>query len=65
MKSLISKSIEDKNPFKASKKINFDTHKCNLDYISLAQKTLPAKQILRERSLADNSIIESARFSDR
>jgi len=65
MKSLISKSIEDKNLFKASKKINSDTHKGNLDYINLAQKSLPSKRILRERSLADNSIIESARINDR
>lgn len=65
MKSLISRSIGDKNPFEASKKINSDTYKCNLDYINLAQKSLPSKQILKERSLADNSIIESARISDR
>lgn len=65
MKSLISKSIRDKNSFEASKKINSYTHKSNLDYINLAQKSLPSKQILRERSLAANSIIESARINDR
>ena len=64
MKSLISKSIEDKNSFEASKRINSGIHKCNLDYIYLAQNSLPSKQILRERPIADNSIIESARISD-
>lgn len=65
MKSLISRSIRDKNPFETSMKINSDTRKSNLDYINLAQTLLPSKQILKERSLADNSIIESARISDR
>jgi pyrroloquinoline quinone (PQQ) biosynthesis protein C len=65
MKSLICKSIADKNPFEASEKINLGTHKGNLDYINLAQTSLPSKQILKERSIADNSIIESVRISDR
>ncbi|MGL5796148.1 MAG: hypothetical protein ACRC06_17450 [Waterburya sp.] len=65
MKSLISKSIGDKNPFEASKKINSGNHKGNLDYINLAQTSLPSKQILRARPIADGSIIEFARISDR
>jgi pyrroloquinoline quinone (PQQ) biosynthesis protein C len=65
MKNLIFKSIRDKKTFEASKKINSSNEKSDLHYINLAQNSLLSKQILRERTIADNSIIESARINDR